>query len=60
MAKTKITITIERDFPLTDEEIQIAMEDIQGKLQGYYSKTPDCLKQTKMSIGYDKKYNTLP
>jgi hypothetical protein len=57
MAKTKITITIERDFPLTDEEIQIAMSDIQGKLQGFYSKTPECLKQTKISIGYDKSYN---
>ena len=57
MSKTKITITIERDFPLTDEEISIAMNDILAKLQGYYEKTPDCLKQVKMSIGYDKKYN---
>lgn len=35
MSKTKITITIERDFPLSDEEISIAMNDIQAKLQGY-------------------------
>jgi hypothetical protein len=60
MSKTKITITIERDFPLTDEEISIAMNDIQAKLQGFYEKTPDCLKKVKMSIGYDKKYNMLP
>lgn len=54
MAKARVVITIEREEEFTNEEIQIAMKDIQAKLQGYYEKTPDCLKKAKMSIGYEK------
>ena len=54
MAKARVVITIEREREFTNEEIAIMMEDIQARLQGYYTKTPECMKKTKMSIGYEK------
>lgn len=60
MSKTKITIIIERDFPLTDEEISIAMGDFRARLQGYYTKCPESLKTANIIITYDKAYNNAP
>jgi hypothetical protein len=57
MSKIKITINVETDFPLSDEEINLVMADLKARMQGYYTKPPECLKSSKMSIEYDKKYN---
>lgn len=58
MSKARIVITVERPKEFTNEEIQIIMKDFQGRLQGYYTKTPDCLKEpdTTINIGYEKNY----
>jgi hypothetical protein len=54
MAKAKIVITIEREKEFTNEEVREIMKDIQARLQGYYTKTPEPLKNVKMNIGYEK------
>jgi hypothetical protein len=54
MSKARIVITIEREKEFTNEEIQIAMKDIQARLQGYHTETPDCMKNCEMQIGYEK------
>lgn len=54
MKKARIVITIEREKEFTNEEIFIAMKDIQGRLQGYHTETPECLKNCEMNIGYEK------
>ena len=54
MSKARIVITIEREKEFTNEEIQIAMKDIQARLQGYHTETPECLKNCEMNIGYEK------
>jgi hypothetical protein len=54
MPKARVVITIEREQEFTNEEISIMMHDIQARLQGYYTKTPECMKKTEMSITYEK------
>lgn len=54
MSKARIVITIERELEFNNEEISIIMKDIQSRLQGYYTKTPECMKNSEMSIGYEK------
>ena len=54
MSKARIVITIEREKEFTNEEIRIMMKDIQGRLQGYHTETPECMKKCEMSIGYEK------
>ena len=54
MAKARVVITIEREKEFTNEEIYIAMKDFQARLQGYYTKCPECLKNADMKISYEK------
>jgi uncharacterized protein YcgL (UPF0745 family) len=54
MYKARVVITIERDKEFTNEEVREIMKDIQARLQGYYTKTPEPMKNAKMNIGYEK------
>lgn len=54
MAKARVVITIEREKEFTNEEVMVIMKDIQARLQGYYTKTPEPLKKAKMNIGYER------
>lgn len=54
MSEARVVITIEREMEFTNEEIQEIMLDIQARLQGYYTKCPECLNNTNMKIGYEK------
>ena len=54
MAQARVVITIERDKEFTNEEVREIMKDIQARLQGYYTKTPEPMKNAKINIGYEK------
>ena len=54
MHKARVVITIERDKEFTNEEVREIMKDIQARLQGYYTKTPEPMKNAKINIGYEK------
>ena len=54
MAQARVVITIEREKEFTNEEVLEIMKDIQARLQGYYTKTPEPLKKAEMKIGYEK------
>lgn len=54
MNKARIVITIERETEFTNEEIFTAMKDIQARLQGYHTETPECMKNCEMKIGCEK------
>lgn len=54
MAKARIVITIERQEEFNNDEVLVIMKDIQARLQGYYTKAPECLKNSEMKIGYEK------
>lgn len=54
MYKARVVITIEREKEFTNEEVREIMKDIQARLQGYYTKTPEPMKNAKMNIGYEK------
>ncbi len=54
MYQARVVITIEREEEFTNEEVLEIMKDIQARLQGYYTKTPEPLKKAKMNIGYEK------
>jgi hypothetical protein len=54
MSKAKVIITIESEKEFTNEEVSEIMHDIQARLQGYYTKCPECLKNADMKIGYEK------
>lgn len=54
MPVARVIITIERKKEFTNEEAMIIMKDIQARLQGYYTPTPECLKNADMKIGYEK------
>jgi uncharacterized protein YcgL (UPF0745 family) len=54
MNEARIVMTIKREKVFTNEEIAEIMQDIRGRLQGYYTKTPESLKKTEISISYEK------
>jgi hypothetical protein len=54
MAQARVVITIERENEFTNDEVREIMKDIQARLQGYYTKCPECLKNADMKIGYEK------
>lgn len=57
MAKAKIIITVDRDNEFNEEEFKIILQDIKARLQGFYTKTPECLKKSKMKIEYETYLN---
>jgi hypothetical protein len=54
MNEARIVMTIKREKEFTNEEISEIMQDIKGRLQGYYTKCPESLKNVEIVIGYEK------
>lgn len=54
MNEARIVMTIKREKEFTNEEISEIMQDVKGRLQGYYTKCPESLKKVEIVIGYEK------
>ena len=54
MNEARIVMTVKKEKEFTNEEISEIMQDIKGRLQGYYTKCPESLKNVEIAIGYEK------
>ena len=59
MNRLKLTIVIDTEKQLTNEEISCIMDDMKYRLMGYSTECPECLKGSDISIIHTEN-NTLP